>query len=184
MVLQRKFKTLSIKTFTEVFIGELLAYAKSFAFVPEHLPNKALFFPELWAWLTSPAVFTGTVYKSNMEYLSAQVDVFIKAQGGSGFVFEQNPYLSPTAETIADPILKNAGTNSTGRIVIYRQDPYVMRSRLALDLTPGAIVYDAVNNGFRRNYVAFIGVPLNFYAGKAVRILTTVRQRGSNDPNL
>lgn len=170
----KKIEGLGIDVFTKVFIGELVEYAKSFAFMVEHLPNKALFYPELWAWLTSPAYITGlagTVYRSNLEYLQAQVDVWVKAQGGSGFLFEQLPYLSATADTVADPILKNAGTNSTGRIVIYRQDPYVMRSRLALDLTPGAVVYDAPNNAFRRNYVAFIGTPLNFYPDKAVRYI-------------
>jgi hypothetical protein len=79
-------------------------------------------------------------------------------------MFEVLPYISPTATFAGfDPVLNEDGTNNTGRLVLYRQDPYVMRSRLALDLTPGALVYDPANNGMRRNYIAFIGSPLVFY---------------------
>ena len=49
------------------------------------------------------------------------------------------------------------------QVVMYRQDPYIIRSRIAMDLTPGALVLDITNNQLRRNYIAFIGTPLLFY---------------------
>jgi len=162
----KKFEYMTTKELVKVFTGEYTAYAKAVVFQADKLPNKWLLYPELFAKLTEPAYLTsaGTVFKSHLEFLKAQLDVVAIGYGGPKVMFDVLPYIGPTATfTGFDTVLNEDGTNDTGRTILYRQDPYVMRSRLALDLTPGALIYDPANNGMRRNYIAFIGTPLVFY---------------------
>lgn len=162
----KKFEVMTTSELTNFFTQEYLNYAKAVVFSPDKLPNKWLLYPSLFASLTEPAYLTsaGTVFKSHLEYLEAQIAVLAKKYGGPEVMFETLPYLEPVASMgDFDTLLNEDGTNGTGRLVLYRQDPYIIRSRLALDLTPGALIYDPANNGMRRNYVAFIGSPLLFY---------------------
>lgn len=163
------FEDMTTPELTEVLVTEYTKHAESIAFDSQKLANKILFYPSLYAKLTKPAIINsagGTVYRSHLEYIKAQIEEINKAYGGDGVMFDVLPYLAPTSEnTVFDPLLMSPGTNGTGRIVIYRQDPYVLRTRLALDLTPGAIVFDPANNGMRRNYIAFVGTPIVFYPG-------------------
>lgn len=158
---------MSTPELTEVFTGEYTRFAESVVFQADKLPNKWLLWPQLFAKLTKPAYITdqaGTVFRSHLEYIKAQVNEIAKSYGGPEVMFDVLPYLSPSSEFVNfDPLLNEDGTNDNGRTILYRQDPYILRSRLALDLTPGAIVYDPANNGMRRNYIAFIGTPLVFY---------------------
>lgn len=168
----KKFENMSTDKLTEVFVGEYTEFAKGVLFKADKLPNKWLLYPELFAALTKPAhitTATATVYKSHLEYLKAQIDEVATAYGGPKVMFEMLPYLSATGNYgNFDEILNEDGTNNTGRTVLYRQDSYIIRSRLALDLTPGALIYDPVNNGMRRNYISFMGSPLLFY-GECLR---------------
>jgi hypothetical protein len=162
----KKFENMTTTELVAVFVGEYSAYAKAVVYQQDKLPNKWLIYPELFAQLTKPAYITssGTVFKSHLEYLKAQIAEVAQIYGGPEVMFEVLPYISAAANFAGfDPVLNEPGTNDTGRIVLYRQDPYVLRSRLALDLTPGALIYDPANNGMRRNYIAFIGTPLVFY---------------------
>lgn len=163
----KKFEKMTVEALTEVLVGEYSKFAEQVGFDEAFMANKFLVYPKLMSALTKPAKLTssGTVFRSNLEYIIAQIDVIRKAYNAPEVAFEVLPYLEPySASTFAfDPLLNEDGTNNTGRVILYRQDPYVFRLRLALDLTPGAIVYDPINNGMRRNYIAFIGTPLAFY---------------------
>lgn len=164
----KKFQTMTTAELVDVFVGEYNAFAANVVYQQDKLPNKWLLYPSLFGALTKPAYLTsaGTVFKSHLEYLEAQISVLSKKYGGPEIMFDLLPYIAPIAELgNFDTLLSEDGTNDTGRTILYRQDPYVMRTRLALDLTPGALVYDPANNGMRRNYVSFIGVPLVFYPG-------------------
>lgn len=162
----KKFEYMSTIELGNVFVQQYTAYARAVVYQVDKLPNKWLLYPDLYAKLTGPAYLTvaGTVFKSNLEYIKAQIQEVATVYGGPEVMFESLPYLSPAATSENfDPVLNEDGTNGTGRTILYRQDPYVLRTRLALDLTPGALIYDPSNNGMRRNYIAFIGVPLVFY---------------------
>jgi hypothetical protein len=73
------------------------------------------------------------------------------------------PYLSDDISDTKDASMVSSGTNDTGRVVIYRQDPYVGYLPLPMDLTGGATVFDINTNAFRRNYISFVGYLLQFY---------------------
>ena len=151
----------------EVFVGEYMNFAMQVGYDEEHLANKFLLPTDVLSALTKPAHISegGTVYKSHLEYLQAQLEVVRKTINGPAVQWEALPYLNEyNAGTFNfDPLLNEDGTNDTGRIILYRQDPYSFRLRLALDLTPGALLFDPGSNGWRRNYIAFIGTPLAFY---------------------
>ena len=163
----KKFEYMTTSKLVEVFVGEYFAFAEQVGYDEAFLLNKILVYPKLMAALVKPAYITssGTVFRSHLEYLKAQIDEIRQSVSGPEVAWDVLPYLEPySASTFKfDPLLNEDGTNNTGRVIMYRQDPYVFRLRLALDLTPGAIVYDPANNGMRRNYVAFIGTPLAFY---------------------
>ncbi len=160
----RFMNTLELHT---VYVGEYLNFAMQVGYDEEFLANKYLLPTDVLAALTKPAHITdaGTVYKSHLEYLQAQLDVVRKTINGPEVAWEALPYLNEySASTFNfDPLLNEDGTNNTGRNILYRQDPYAFRLRLALDLTPGALLFDPGSNGWRRNYIAFIGTPLPFY---------------------
>lgn len=55
--------------------------------------------------------------------------------------------------------LANAGTNSTGRIIVYRFSEKVMRGVMGMSLTRGATLPDNARQATLTSYVAFIGEP-------------------------
>ena len=55
--------------------------------------------------------------------------------------------------------LANKGTNSTGRIVIYRYSEEVVRGIMGMDLTRGATVFSGEKQATLTSYVAFVGEP-------------------------
>ncbi len=163
----KKFETMTTTELTTVLTGEYLKFAAQVGYDEAFLPNKLLIYPTMLQALVKPAFITssGTVYRSHLEYVKAQLNEVRTGFNGPEVAIDVIPYTEPyvAASFKFDSLLNEDGTNNTGRAILYRQDPYVFRLRLALDLTPGAIVYDAANNGMRRNYVAFIGTPLAFY---------------------
>lgn len=161
--LTTKLESMDTVALTGVFVNNYIKHLERFAYQPSFAPTKILVYPSLYATLVKPANINnqGTVFRSQLEYIEAQLAVTARTFGAETPRIVMLPYLE--ANTIFNPLLTEAGTNGTGKIVMYRQDPYILRTRLALDLTPGALVFDPANNQFRRNYVAFIGVPLVFY---------------------
>lgn len=163
----KKFEKMTTDKLVEVFVGEYIKFAEQVGFDEAYLLNKILVYPSLLKALVKPAYITssGTVFRSHLEYLKAQINEIRIGLSGPEVAIDVLPYLEPyvAANFKFDPLLNEDGTNNTGRVIMYRQDPYVFRMRLALDLTPGAIVYDSANNGMRRNYIAFIGTPLAYY---------------------
>lgn len=163
----KKFENMTTDKLVEVFVGEYIKFAEQVGYDELYLLNKILLYPSLMKALVKPAHITssGTVFRSHLEYLKAQIEEIRTSLNGPEVAFDVIPYTEPyvAASFAFDPLLNEDGTNNTGRMIMYRQDPYVFRLRLALDLTPGALVYDPANNGMRRNYIAFIGTPLAFY---------------------
>jgi len=170
---KKKLEGMTTEKLSEIFVGEYYKFAEQVGYDESALANKYLLSPTDMRTLLKPANLGSgsTVYRSHLAYIKEQLDLARISINGPEVTFDVLPYLDPyNANTFGfDPLLNEDGTNGTSRIVLYRQDPYVLRLRLALDLTPGAIVYDPINNGMRRNYVAFIGTPLAYY--KTVRYI-------------
>lgn len=163
------FQAMTTPEIITVMSTEYNEFLQGVAFDGEFAPNKWLLAPSILASLSKPAHITaaGTVYYSQLDYLMAQFRVWARAFDAPEVYIQSLPYLDPIANmTGFDAVLNEDGTNGTGRTILYRQDPYIMRARIALDLTPGALVFDAANNAIRRNYIAFIGTPLLFYPGQ------------------
>lgn len=165
-ITNKTFQTMNTRELISVITQEYVEFIKQVSFDASFAPNKWLVSPEILASLSQPAYLSvaGTVYQSQLEYVNKTLEVLRKTYGAPEIWIEQLPYLAPyTAQSQFAEYMHEDGTNNNGRTVMYRQDPYIMRSRLALDLTPGALVYDVVNNVFRRNYIAFLGTPLLYY---------------------
>ncbi len=168
-LVNKQFETMTTPELIAVMGTEYREFGQEVAYDGNFMPNKWLVGPKVIAALSAPAHITvaGTVYQSQLDYLTAQFRVWARAFEAPEVYIQALPYLDPIGDmTGFDAVLNEDGTNDTGRTILYRQDPYVMRARIALDLTPGALVFDAANNAVRRNYVAFIGTPLLFYPGQ------------------
>ena len=70
-------------------------------------------------------------------------------------------YAGYASEVTLMPIryLANAGTNGTGRIIIYRYSEEVMRGVMGMELTRGATMPNVGKQATQTSYVAFVGEP-------------------------
>ena len=167
----KKLELLNINKAIEVFIGELNSMAKDNDFEAFLMPNKALFYKEYFAWLNQTAVGAdgnATPFRTNKAILQEALDTWCDSQGFDRIETVMLPYLSADISSAVaggtkDPSMVVTGTNSNGRVVLYRQDPYVAYLPLPMDLTGGAVVFDINTNAFRKNYLAFVGYIMNFY---------------------
>jgi hypothetical protein len=162
----KKVELNNINKVIEIIIGELNAMALSVDFEPQFMANKILFYKELFAWLTKTAENTegtATPFRTNKSILQEALDEWCAIQGFDKIEMVMLPYLSNDISGTKDASMVASGTNTTGRIVIYRQDPQVGYIPLPMDLTGGATVYDINTNAFRRNYISFVGYLLQFY---------------------
>lgn len=156
---------MDINTAIEIFIGELNDMAASVDWDERYIPNKILFFKEYFEWLNKTAqnaTNTGTPFRTNKDILMEALNGWTDTQGFDRINLVMLPYLSYDISDTKDASMVSSGTNDTGRIVMYRQDPYVNYLPLPLDLTGGALVYDINTNAYRRNYVAFVGYLMLF----------------------
>ena len=132
----KKFENMTTDTLVEVFVGEYIAFAEQVGYDEAYLLNKILVYPKLMASLVKPAHITssGTVFRSHLEYLKAQISEIRQSLNGPEVAWDVLPYLEPyTAATFQfDSLLNEDGTNNTGRVIMYRQDPYVFRLRPTL----------------------------------------------------
>jgi len=161
-----KLENMGINKVIDVFIGELNSQAKSVDWEPQFVPNKILFYKELFSWLNQTAVNQaglGTPFRTNKAILQEALDGWADAQGFDKIEMVMLPYLSNDISETKDASMVKSGANSTGLVVIYRQDPYVGYLPLPMDLTGGATVFDINTNAFRRNYISFVGYLLQFY---------------------
>lgn len=161
-----KLENMGINKVIEVFIGELNDQAKSVDWDAQFVVNKVLFYKELFSWLNQTAVNQaglGTPFRTNKAILQEALDGWADAQGFDRIEMVMLPYLSNDISETKDASMVASGTNSTGRVVLYRQDPYVGYLPLPMDLTGGATVFDINTNAFRRNYISFVGYLLQFY---------------------
>lgn len=164
---EKRFEYMTTPQLVDILAEEYLAYLNTIGFDERFAPNKWLVYPALMSKLSKPAHinYAGTVYRSTLEYIKQVFKDWAIAYDTPEVKIEVLPYLGDKIDAF-NPLLMTPGVNGTGRTILYRQDPNILRSRIALDLTPGALVYDVVNNQIRRNYIAFIGTPLLFYPGQ------------------
>ena len=162
----RKIEKMDINNVIQLFTKLLNKIAMAVDFEPTLVPNKIIFYKELFAWLNGTAQNasgSATPFRTNRVVLQEALDTWCETQGFDKIRLEMLPYLSSDISATKDASMVKAGTNSTGLIVIYRQDPYSLYLPLPMDLTGGAIVYDININAYRRNYLSFVGNVMNFY---------------------
>lgn len=161
----KKLEKLPIKTVIDIIINELNAMATSVDFKPELMPNKILAWKEFYAFLFQTADNAGgtaTPFRTNMEILKEALRNWASIYNADEVRIDWNPYLSPTVPNKPTTMVAN-GTNSTGRMVMYRHDAQTSYIPLPMDLTSGAIVFDINLNAYRQNWISFIGYMLLFY---------------------
>jgi hypothetical protein len=162
----KKLELLYINKVIEIFTDVLNTIAKQVDFTADLMPNKILFYKELFGWLNSTATASdgsGTPFRTNRMILQEALDTWCETQQFDKISLVMLPYLSSDISDTKDASMVNDGVNNTGLIVIYRQDPYSMYLPLPMDLTGGAIVFDINTNAYRKNYLAFVGYLMNFY---------------------
>lgn len=162
----KKLEKLDINSVISIFTQVLNKIAMSIDFEPTLMANKILFYKELFAWLNSTAQNasgTGTPFRTNRMILQEALDTWCESQQFDKINLVMLPYLSHDISGTKDASMVNSGTNETGRIVFYRQDPYSLYLPLPMDLTGGAIVFDINTNAYRKNYLSFLGYIMNFY---------------------
>lgn len=114
-------------------------------------PNRILVPAKLFVKLAAPLVVGSTpVAVSLWKYLKDNLAANYALYDGTVDIFP-NPYLS------------TVGTNSNGRIVIYRYDEDMVRGIMGMELTRGATLYDPSDLSFKTAYVSFIGEPQFIY---------------------
>ncbi len=163
----KKLELLDINKVIEIVIGELNLVAQSIDWDPTLMINKILFYKELFAWLGSTAqnaTGVATPFRTNKAILQESIDMWCETLGFDKIQMEMLPYLSHDISGTKDASMVSSGTNETGRIAMYRQDPYTNYLPLPMDLTGGAVVFDINNNAFRKNYLSFVGYLMAFYA--------------------
>ncbi len=162
----KKLEKLDINTVISVFTQLLNELAASVDWEPTLMANKVLFYKELYSWLNATAANasgTQTPFRTNRMILQEALDSWCDSQDFDRISMVMLPYLSSDISATKDASMVKAGTNSTGLLVFYRQDPYSLYLPMPMELTGGAIVFDINTNAFRRNYLSFVGYILNFY---------------------
>lgn len=114
-------------------------------------PNRILVPAGLFTKLASPLAVGGTTTAISLwKYLKENLAINYALYDGTVDIFP-NPYLA------------DQGTNSNGRIVIYRYDEEMVRGIMGMELTRGATLYDPSDLAFKTAFVAFIGEPQFLY---------------------
>ncbi len=162
----KRLELMHINAVIEIILGELNKQALEVDFERDFMSNKILFYKELFAFLNSTAQNASgdaTPFRTNKAILQEALDGWCDTQGFDRIEMVMLPYLSNDISGTKDASMVASGTNTTGRIVMYRQDPYVGYIPLPMDLTGGAVVFDINTNAFRKNYLSFVGYLLQFY---------------------
>ena len=136
------------------------------AYDARFVPNRMLVPMSLFTKLASPlqvagAGVTATTGISLFQYLKENLVFNFAGYDGSVDIF-------------ANPYLASIGTNSTGRIVIYRYDEELVRGIMGMELTRGATLFDPSSVSYKTTFVSFVGepqfvytAPIRYYDNKA-----------------
>lgn len=182
---EKKLEKLGIEKNVEILTSEVREAAQLVDFDPSLAINKILFYNEYLAFLSQTAQNAGntaTPFRTNRAILQEALDSTTLSLKLDRIELEFLPYLSANAVTTKGTDMVDAGTNDTGKIVMYRQDPYVGYLGLPMELTGGAIVFDINTNSFRRNYLAFVSYLLWFYSG-SIRYISNGTTTGGATPD-
>lgn len=130
------------------------------------VPNRLLVPMAVFTQLASPLQIasggvTATTGISLFQYLKENLVFNFAGYDGSVDIF-------------ANPYLATIGTNSTGRMVIYRYDEDIVRGIMGMELTRGATLFDPSSVSYKTTFVSFVGepqfvylAPIQYYDNKA-----------------
>lgn len=157
--------TYDVNEFVDMFVGAVATMKKDLRFNRDFFPNKVLVPPTLMTAMQAAALVgdLGTggagIATSIFEYIRQEV----RNRLSIDVTFEELPYLDAGAIATDGFFVEQAGANSTGRVVIYRQDEKVIKLPITMGLTGGAALPSPTEDGIRKNYVAFVGPLLVVY---------------------
>jgi len=157
--------TFDVNDFVDMFVGAVAQMKQDLRFNRDFLPNKVLVPPTLMTAMQAAALVgdlgsggTG-ITTSIFEYIRREVQNRLSVD----VTFEELPYLDNGAIATNGFFVEEDGDNSTGRVVIYRQDERVIKLPITMALTGGAALPSPTEDGIRKNYVAFAGPLLVVY---------------------
>jgi hypothetical protein len=157
--------TFDVNDFVDMFVGAVAQMKQDLRFNRDFLPNKVLVPPTLMTAMQAAALVgdlgsggTG-ITTSIFEYIRREVQNRLSVD----VTFEELPYLDNGAIATNGFFVEEDGANSTGRVVIYRQDERVIKLPITMALTGGAALPSPTEDGIRKNYVAFAGPLLVVY---------------------
>lgn len=157
--------TYDVNDFVDMFVGAVAQMKQDLRFNRDFLPNKVLVPPTLMTAMQAAALVgdlgsggTG-ITTSIFEYIRREVQNRLSVD----VTFEELPYLDNGAIATNGFFVEEDGANSTGRVVIYRQDERVIKLPITMALTGGAALPSPTEDGIRKNYVAFAGPLLVVY---------------------
>ena len=154
-----------INNFVDMFVGAVATMKKDLRFNRDFFPNKVLVPPTLMTAMQAAALVgdlgsSGAgIATSIFEYIRQEV----RNRLSIDVTFEELPYLDAGAIATDGFFVEQSGANSTGRVVIYRQDEKVIKLPITMGLTGGAALPSPTEDGIRKNYVAFVGPLLVVY---------------------
>ena len=157
--------TYDVNNFVDMFVGAVATMKKDLRFNRDFFPNKVLVPPTLMTAMQAAALVgdlgsSGAgIATSIFEYIRQEV----RNRLSIDVTFEELPYLDAGAIATDGFFVEQSGANSTGRVVIYRQDEKVIKLPITMGLTGGAALPSPTEDGIRKNYVAFVGPLLVVY---------------------
>lgn len=160
-----QWSTYDVNNFVDMFVGAVAQMKRDLRFNRDFFPNKVLVPPTLMTAMQAAALVgdLGTggagIATSIFEYIRQEV----RNRLSIDVTFEELPYLDSGAIATDGFFVEQAGANSTGRVVIYRQDEKVIKLPITMGLTGGAALPSPTEDGIRKNYVAFAGPLLVVY---------------------
>lgn len=160
-----QWSTYDVNDFVDMFVGAVAQMKQDLRFNRDFLPNKVLVPPTLMTAMQAAALVgdlgsSGAgIATSIFEYIRREVQNRLSVD----VTFEELPYLDNGAIATNGFFVEEDGANSTGRVVIYRQDERVIKLPITMALTGGAALPSPTEDGIRKNYVAFAGPLLVVY---------------------
>lgn len=153
-------------TLFENISERLLDIITASAYDARFVPNRILVPMALFTKLASPLQIAG-------GGVTATTGISLFQYMKDNLVFNFAGY-DGTVDIFANPYLASIGTNSTGRIVIYRYDEELVRGVMGMELTRGATLFDPSSVSYKTTFVSFVGepqfvytAPIQYYDNKA-----------------